>query len=722
MVDRPSDQGSRWSSGSNNQQQFVTIKLDKVGVLTTITFGKYHKVHVCNLKEFKVFGGLSTDNMVELLHSGLRNDSEAETFPLKYKANGVIFPVQYIKLVPLMAWGANFNFSIWYVELKGFDEAGVVDRVYRDYMNHRETESIRLILKHFRQRNLIPCFNLLQQTTQLQLEDPMLTNLHKLLVVDGNFEAAEELMESSCERGLFLEWLKECKYKPVWRRVYACDENGESPCMRGGHQMCIDSEGGRIFLFGGWDGAKDLSDFWMYDVNNGRWNLLSSDTRRQNGPGPRSCHKICYDPASHQIYSLGRYVDVESRPHTNLDSDFWRYDTISHKWYRISSNTAADGGPQLIYDHQMCMDPEGQVLYVFGGRTVSMENSAHSYSGLYAWYANSNRWRLLRSDTTNQEGTQLKSRIGHSMLYNSAERQLFIFAGQRNKDYLSDFYIYDIPSDTVSELSRDYSKLGGPEPGFTQRATIDTDLNELYVLSGLMRDKITTQETVKNSFWVYKYDKDRWIRIYQNENVDPTYWNKMKDVEPMPRFAHQLVFDCKRKVQYLFGGNPGEPGNPSLRLDDFWELHLQRPHPSDLLRQIKFEIRKQRFREMCFSSPAPSLSSSMSSNASSVPGLAAAPNNMISSNSIKALKYLQTHVIQVVNHADEEESAKFRALSSSLFVSPENQESDSTDSGMQSHQQIFFKSRTELYEKLVDYFPENMKQPKGSLIDLIKME
>jgi predicted KAP-like P-loop ATPase len=46
-------------------------------------------VHVCNLKEFKVFGGLEKSNLTELLHSGLRNDSEPETFQIHFAANGV---------------------------------------------------------------------------------------------------------------------------------------------------------------------------------------------------------------------------------------------------------------------------------------------------------------------------------------------------------------------------------------------------------------------------------------------------------------------------------------------------------------------------------------------------------------------------------------------------------------------------------------------------------
>ena len=40
-----------------------------------------------------------------------------------------------------------------------------------------------------------------------------------------------------------------------------------------------------------------------------------------------------------------------------------------------------------------------------------------------------------------------------SMLYNERERKLYIFAGQRLRDYLSDFYIYHIDTDCVTEVS-----------------------------------------------------------------------------------------------------------------------------------------------------------------------------------------------------------------------------------------------------------------------------
>ena len=182
-------------------------------------------------------------------------------------------------------------------------------------------------------------------------------------------------------------------------------------------------------------------------------------------------------------------------------------------------------------------------------------------------------------------------------------------------------------------MSRDVSKNGGPDAGFTQRATIDLDQNEIYLLSGLVREKITSQETVKNrcdrrrhcngraparpshipprivcvfllfsfgySFWVYNTKTEQWSKVYHNENADANYWLRMEALEPCPRFAHQLVYDYTTKIHYLFGGNPGEAIYAKARLDDFWELKLTRPTPADILRKTLFLVRRLQFREMC---------------------------------------------------------------------------------------------------------------------------
>lgn len=47
--------------------QYLILKLQSPSVVKYITFGKYEKTHVCNIKKFKIFGGLEPENMMELL-------------------------------------------------------------------------------------------------------------------------------------------------------------------------------------------------------------------------------------------------------------------------------------------------------------------------------------------------------------------------------------------------------------------------------------------------------------------------------------------------------------------------------------------------------------------------------------------------------------------------------------------------------------------------------
>jgi hypothetical protein len=75
---------------------------------------------------------------------------------------------------------------------------------------------------------------------------------------------------------MFVEYISECQYTPVWKRIVTSD----TPTMRGGHQMCMDSDTGILYMFGGWDGGKDLADFWAYNSTSATWRCLSEDTRK----------------------------------------------------------------------------------------------------------------------------------------------------------------------------------------------------------------------------------------------------------------------------------------------------------------------------------------------------------------------------------------------------------------------------------------------------------
>ncbi|KAI8047413.1 Muskelin N-terminus-domain-containing protein [Gilbertella persicaria] len=691
IVNQPTQQASRWSSGLNDHEQFITIKFDKPVIARSVMFGKFHKGHVCNLKEFKVYGGVDPkDDMIELLHHGLRNDTEPETFSLKYQYKNLILPIKYIKIVPLSAFGANFNYSIWYLEVRGINEPAVIQR-------YKETETVRLCLKYFRQRNMMDTFYFIKDKTGVELEHPLLSQLHQYLVVETDFEAAERVLQLAhheCE--IYRTYSDNATYKPIWRQLKPQEKQAPVPMPRGGHQMCIDVDHQMIYILGGWDGKEDLSDFWSYDIQQNQWKLLSEDTQIQGGPGPRSCHK--------SIFVLGRYV--ESSQATNAA------ESLCSDFYRITNHTACEGGPELIFDHQMCVDPSGETLYVFGGRTVNGDTTVQNYSGLYAYHIKSNQWKLVRNDdtkpTSNSPSTSphcpqnapLKSRVGHSMLFDQTNRSLYVFAGQRGKDYLSDLYRYDVDQDMVTEIAQDYTKDAGPDAGFNQRATIDAALEELYVLSGYKRN--TNSDVVKNALG-FSIKQNEWHKIYQNEN------KKTSLLEPCPRYAHQMVYDAVHRVQYIFGGNPGDNSNPSKRLNDFWELRLVKPDPSSILRRCFYMIRMQKLKELC----------------NQIACMQKTQEANVNLETLSVLKYLRNQVAPVVDYENEKESKEFHQMCANLCLletmMDEDEEKDVFASNIVETEDILFSERTRLFEKLLEYIPQEMKEPLGKLTNAVKL-
>lgn len=610
------------SSSSNNPPQYLTLKLTRPAIVRQITFGKYEKTHVCNLRKFRVYGGLSEDHMVLLFEGGLRNDSTPEIFALRHYAttdqgDDELMPVMFIQIMPLLSWGTSFNFSIWYVELSGQDDPIFVRSSLRAFNTQREVEIVRLCLKHFRQNGYEDAFEALQKETNVQLEHPMLTELHAMLVKKGDFSGTEEFMERCClEQGLMDKYLNRQEYKATWKLhrdlpqedVAMATTATPRPGMRGGHQLVIDHVNDRIYLYGGWDGSGDLSDLWVFDIKQDKWRLIHERSEEFDGPSPRSCHKMIFDPKSNQIFILGRYLDGQSRTKEHIRSEFHLFDTATETWMIICEDTSEVGGPKLLFDHQMCLDEDKQTIYVFGGRIVSPRNTEElsnnpQYSGLFSYHIATNTWQQLLVDcahptASNPDVASIKSRVTHSMLFHTGSRHLYIFGGQRNKDYTTDFLSFHVDTLELKVISAESTsqfasgeRSTKPQCGFTQRATIDCDRDEIYVLSSLSKEKERRDLNI-NSLWLYSLKTNAWKCIHrstygegvQAATTTTTIAGIPKNsavfpgtaVEPCPRYAHQLVYDMKQRVHYLFGGNPGRLTSPQLRLDDFWILKLEK--------------------------------------------------------------------------------------------------------------------------------------------------
>lgn len=794
---------------------------------------------------------------IKLLRGGLRNDSIPETFALRWKdSQGVAFSVRYIKLVPLAAHQPNYNFSVWHISLAGVIESKVVDQVCREWKQYRETMATRLILKHLRASGHHSAFSMLLESSGLGnpetsnlnpnslargyntspinrlFEHPLLQSLYDALCRRGAWDEVEQCLEraalgdsggtmdhsidqpasitsdpSSSDQPLFSHYVHLTTPRTSWSQLFVTDADGDRPSGRGGHQTVFDPDRGILYLFGGWDGRTDLCDLWAYHINESRWRCISYDTRIQNGPGPRSCHKMVFDRRTGFIYILGRYLDFEkahevsgsgspfnrsgtpaaaavgsspqvssddassaartarrtflppgpgssreesseelfisgrggstrlgvsggsglnpssrlnptsgtganspsqqqrsSSPSDNstssaraaasaaqppgrfgVESDFFCFSTRNERWTCLSNDTSTDGGPKLLFDHQMAIDSETQLLYVFGGRVVHHDPGRTELSGMWRYDVIQRSWTFLFDDDSC--GARVPSRTGHSMLldsnpgFGSGGRQIWILGGQRGDAYLASMYTYNLSTGAVREVSRDYSA-DGPEGGFTQRVAINPNARELYLFSGLTPTKKIGTE-LKNSFWMYKIEEAKWSLIYQSassreeersqnarnddeetttspppfsggtggtsSNLDPGSDDSFaffpRSPEPRPRYAVQMVHDIKNACFYLFGGNPLDGQSPDLRLGDFWKMDLVRPTANEVLRRAQFKVRKQRFLEMA-------------SQAKSASGGLLAMN---------ALVYLQNQVGSCVDHSNETESTAFRKLMTNLF-------------------------------------------------------
>ncbi|KAI9222181.1 Muskelin N-terminus-domain-containing protein [Blastocladiella britannica] len=940
-VNKPADQASRWTSHAADQQQWLTIVLDRPAIVTHLIFGKFHKQHVCNLKEFRVFAGMRPDSrgavtsgasvsgagdpaagagssggngvangtvfgsasttgpvgMVEVFHGGLENTTEPEMVALRHRAplpmpplgassddgdehgsNGLHngnggsqaplatgpFPVQYIKIVPHASYQREFPYSIWYLEVHGVDHPAVIDRASSALAAARELELVRACLKYFRQRNYSRAFAALAADysgaatlpistgagaaswtpesallSTLQgvtggglLEAPLLSQLHDLIVVRGDLAGAERIVQAAAAQGLFEEYVARATWAPQWVALTpagASSSNGPngpatSPGPRGGHQLFVDPHDHTVFLYGGWDGSRDLADMWAYTPGTGQWSLVYADTGRVGGPTARSCHRFTIDPVRRIAYMFGRFIDPNDmggtaaataaasavasargqpedrtwsldggaftgggggNPNASMagagaggatppatataaamaaeaaaaamdaiyDADFWAFDMARRTWTRISAHTANVGGPSLVYDHQLAMDPERGIVYVFGGKVVTHDASVNLYSGLYAYFTREQRWALLRHDSAAQE---LKPRVGHAMVFHRPTSQLLVVGGQRSsKEVYNHFLAYSTTHDRVAKLAWS----GAPDLGATQRAAVDPSTNSVLVFSNTVQrpsSVVATTATMSGSptspTSALSYmsgagaattglvsplggpsgaprsptsatsaaanaaaaaaalsgvggtgagsataaaNSALWVYsvsdgIWRSVPIAATTAGGAPVAAPCPRYAHSMVYDAATGRMYMFGGNPD--GRVSTnRLDDFWSLVLHRASVGEVVRECVFELRKMQFIHLCRNADP-----------------------------MSALQYLQSEVAATVDHTQPEQSQALAGLSMHLFTASGLSGLAPGESELDEAQRVHA-ARSNLYDMIAGYFPRAMKQPEGSLVDYLPM-
>jgi hypothetical protein len=141
--------------------------------------------------------------------------------------------------------------------------------------------------------------------------------------------------------------------RPAWRLATGPGAPAAPPAVR----SCAatwDPLGGRLIVFGGWNGATHDGGLRAFDPATGQWELLCDVTSCGAGPGPRRASQIVVDPGRRRLLlfagTSGAYFD-----------DLWALPLVGGTWTRLPSGPISRGG------HAMAIDPAGDGLWLFGG-------------------------------------------------------------------------------------------------------------------------------------------------------------------------------------------------------------------------------------------------------------------------------------------------------------------------------------------------------------------
>jgi hypothetical protein len=95
------------------------------------------------------------------------------------------------------------------------------------------------------------------------------------------------------------------------------------------------------------------------------------------------------------------------------------------------------------------------------------------------------------------------------------------------------------------------------------------------------------------------------------------------------------------------------------------------------------------------------------------------PERDLKEDTMDALHYLRKFIVPLVDYENKEEVTRLEQLCTHLCLP---MQVETNENGLQTITEDFlFTMRTQLFQRLLGYFPSKMKEPSGSLIDAVKI-
>ncbi|MGH7298245.1 MAG: Kelch repeat-containing protein [Polyangiaceae bacterium] len=193
------------------------------------------------------------------------------------------------------------------------------------------------------------------------------------------------------------------------------------PSARARHAMTLDPGANRAVLFGGQYSAngttyEDYADVWAFDFASSSWSQIQTTG---TAPSPRVNTATTVDPGSNRLVVFGGNASTD--PFTlKPQSDTWTLDLGTGAWTQVAATGTKPPARQF---HEMAVDPDGEVAYVFAGAGANAFTGSF-FSDVWALDLTQNTWQEVTTTGTGPGG-----RIEGALVFDRVAKRLLAFAG-----------------------------------------------------------------------------------------------------------------------------------------------------------------------------------------------------------------------------------------------------------------------------------------------------
>jgi hypothetical protein len=191
--------------------------------------------------------------------------------------------------------------------------------------------------------------------TELKTDRKPAPRYGTILAYDSNRHAAVTFAGFTSEGGRFDDTWSFSLDSDSWQDL---GPDGPRPRKRCLHMGAYDSDGDRLFIYGGQSGG-DLGDLWAFDLRAKTWRELTPSAK----PAARRFASMVYDSSQKRLLVFGGRG-------SEVFGDLWAFDTQQERWVELT----IEGEKPTSRDSHSAVWMPNRVMYLFGGSAGGLAN------------------------------------------------------------------------------------------------------------------------------------------------------------------------------------------------------------------------------------------------------------------------------------------------------------------------------------------------------------